>query len=306
MYNSLDRTDRQLQTARKKLESRRLAYDAAQAKLAKSKKEDFRTEEELRSAKAKYEESSEDVYRRMLDIKEAEVDSVQDLTAFLDAELTYYERTRDILLQLKRDWPSSSSPSTTQASAPRRGPRSRTNTINSFRHIEEEDDAFLPVMPVRPRVASAAASVQSSPMREKAGFDFPVKPVFSRNMTFEGPTTLRRDESPASITRLSRVPTETSIASGRSQLRPFKSRDTQSDVFGDENVDDRFDTDDRSDSPDFATPLTSRTASYSRQDSAMSASRKMAPPPPPSRSKKPPPPPPLKRSALSTSEIPFA
>jgi len=243
----------------------------------------------------------------MLDIKEAEADSVTDLTAFLDAELTYYERTRDILLQLKRDWPSSASPTTTQASAPRRGPRSRTNTINSFRNIEEEDDEFVPVMPIRPRVASASASVQSSPMREKAGFDFPVKPAFSRNMTFEGPTTLRRDDSPASLSRLSRVPTETSITSGRSQLRPVKSRDTQSDVFGDENVDDRYDTDNRSNSPDFATPIASRSASYSRQDSATSASRKMAPPPPPpSRSKKPPPPPPLKRSALSTSEIPFA
>ena len=62
-------------------------------------------EEEARAQKAKYEESSEDVYRRMLDIKEAEADSVTDLTAFLDAELSYYDRSREILMQLKRDWP---------------------------------------------------------------------------------------------------------------------------------------------------------------------------------------------------------
>lgn len=62
-------------------------------------------EEELRSQKAKYEESSEDVYRRMLDIKEAEVDSITDLTTFLDAELAYYDRAREVLMQLKRDWP---------------------------------------------------------------------------------------------------------------------------------------------------------------------------------------------------------
>ena len=68
--------------ARKKLDSRRLAFDTSQTKLQKSKKEDFRMEEELRSQKAKYEESNEDVYRRMLDIKEAEVDSIADLTAF--------------------------------------------------------------------------------------------------------------------------------------------------------------------------------------------------------------------------------
>ena len=41
----------------------------------------------------------------MQDIKEAEVDSVADLGEFLDAELNYYDRCRDILLQLKRDWP---------------------------------------------------------------------------------------------------------------------------------------------------------------------------------------------------------
>ena len=96
---------KEYQAARKKLESRRLAYDAAQQKMQKSKKEDFRMEEELRSQKAKYEESSEDVYRRMLDIKEAEVDSVGDLSSFLEAELTYYDRCREVLLQLKRDWP---------------------------------------------------------------------------------------------------------------------------------------------------------------------------------------------------------
>lgn len=73
--------------------------------MQKAKKEDFRVEEELRSQKAKYEESSEDVLRRMQDIKEAEADSVADLGAFLDAELEYYDRCRDELLRLKRDWP---------------------------------------------------------------------------------------------------------------------------------------------------------------------------------------------------------
>ena len=55
-------------SARKKLESRRLAYDTSLAKMQKAKKEDFRVEEELRAQKAKYEESSEDVYRRMQDV----------------------------------------------------------------------------------------------------------------------------------------------------------------------------------------------------------------------------------------------
>lgn len=74
-------------------------------KLQKSKKEDFALEESARSQKAKYDEASDDVQRRMLDIKEAEVDSINDLSAFLDAELAYYDRAREVLMQLKRDWP---------------------------------------------------------------------------------------------------------------------------------------------------------------------------------------------------------
>lgn len=89
--------------------------------MQKAKNEDFKVEEELRIQKAKYEETSEDVFRRMQDvsvvicvtvidadklqIKEAEADSISDLGTFLDAELSYYERCREVLLQLKRDWP---------------------------------------------------------------------------------------------------------------------------------------------------------------------------------------------------------
>lgn len=96
---------KEYQAARKKLESRRLAFDTASAKMQKSKKEDYRMEEELRSQKAKYEESQEEVYRRMLDIKEAEQDSVADLGSFLEAELQYYDRCREILINLKKSWP---------------------------------------------------------------------------------------------------------------------------------------------------------------------------------------------------------
>ena len=52
------------------MEGRRLAYDTSLAKMQKAKKEDFRVEEELRSQKAKYEETSEDVYRRMQDVSD--------------------------------------------------------------------------------------------------------------------------------------------------------------------------------------------------------------------------------------------
>ena len=38
-------------------------------------------------------------------IKEAEADSITDLGSFLDAEIGYYDRCRDVLIQLKNAWP---------------------------------------------------------------------------------------------------------------------------------------------------------------------------------------------------------
>ena len=73
--------------------------------MEKAKKEDFRVEEELRGQKVKYEEANDDVLRRMRDIKDAEVDNVLDLGAFLEAQLEYHERCREALLQLKNEWP---------------------------------------------------------------------------------------------------------------------------------------------------------------------------------------------------------
>lgn len=73
--------------------------------MQKAKKEDFRVEEELRSQKIKYEETNDDVYRRMMDIQEAEGENLTDLTAFVDAELNYHERCREVLIQLRNELP---------------------------------------------------------------------------------------------------------------------------------------------------------------------------------------------------------
>lgn len=73
--------------------------------MEKAKKEDFRVEEELRSQKVKYEEASDDVLRRMQDVKDSEAENVIDMGAFLDAQLEYHERSREALLQLKNEWP---------------------------------------------------------------------------------------------------------------------------------------------------------------------------------------------------------
>ena len=73
--------------------------------MQKQKREDFRVEEELRAQRIKYEESNEDVLRRMTDIQESEAQSLVDLSAFLEAELEYHDRCREVLFNLKRQWP---------------------------------------------------------------------------------------------------------------------------------------------------------------------------------------------------------
>ncbi|KAI7505967.1 BAR-domain-containing protein [Hortaea werneckii] len=322
--------------ARRKLDNRRLAYDTATAKMQKTKKEDFRMEEELRSQKAKYEESSEDVYRRMMDIKDAESETVADLTSFLEAELTYYDRCRELLLQVKRDWPASGATSDrSRTSSPANG-YPRRNTINRSRNNSlaqrfddiAEDEALEP--PHRPGIRSRAPSGTNSPRRELPGFDISSRPPVNgrANSTFEGPTSLGsigRSESPASTTtmpRLTRVPTEpTPILTGKASLRstskPPPPREptttaTNSNIFSDDQSSENSDT--ASFLPHQPDP--SRSASWSQNgflsaaaangshDVFSAAKKTPPPPPPPSRAKKPPPPPPMKRSALSTGELP--
>lgn len=99
--------------------------------MQKAKRDDFRLEEELRSAKAKYEETNEDVFRRMQDIKDAEADSVRDLTRFLDVELDYHERCAEALRQKRAQWSAGAAASSPTDYARRPSGRSRSNTAQS-------------------------------------------------------------------------------------------------------------------------------------------------------------------------------
>ena len=134
-------------------------------------------------------------------------------------------------------------------------------------------------------------------MKELPGFDLPTRPgIRSASSTgFEGPMSSSyngaRSESPANMPRLTRVPTEPSTLLGaRSNLRITKSRDNS------RPPDEGVFADDQSDYEQMQ-----RTTSYGQESMA----KKAPPPPPPSRASKPkPPPPPMKRSALSTSEVP--
>ncbi|KAL8815489.1 MAG: hypothetical protein Q9223_005370 [Gallowayella weberi] len=314
---SLERSLAQMkdyQAARKKLENRRLAYDTSLAKMQKAKREDFRVEEELRIQKAKYEETSEDVYRRMQDIKEAEADSITDLGAFLDAELKYYDRCRDVLLQLKEAWPAGQGEPSDRDNCS--NPRSRSNTAHTFADRYKEDEPpMLP--PERPSIRSSRTAsshvLSDSPHREAQDVDYGYsRPSIHRTNTFEGPSQLHRDASPIPLGRTARVPSDSlTVRTQRSQLRPavrMPSGNEGPTEPSDESV--VYSSPDRSYDERSASPATSygsapsRTASYSTLNAATTNGKKQAPPPPPSRAKKPPPPPPpMKRSALSTNNV---
>lgn len=292
---SLERSLAQMkeyQAARRKLESRRLAYDATLSKMQKQKKEDFRMEEELRAQRIKYEESSDDVYRRMGEIQDSEAESMSDLGAFLDAELEYHERCRDILANLRRQWP---------AGQPKHKNRSRSLTAHSFGNGAREESPPPPMPEPEHRPAIGSRVKTSDRIPQNGAFRLPTperedrdrKPSFHRTSTtpsssFEGPTTHGR---------LNRT-----RSSEQGVLPPPLSRIRPS-VQDDENTSrDRYDRYDRSESPAASIGSGSRVVSRSSSNSNLSnvysnsaSARKQPPPPPPAARKKPPPPPPPKK-----------
>ncbi|KAK4236180.1 hypothetical protein C8A03DRAFT_17153 [Achaetomium macrosporum] len=307
---------KEYQAARKKLESRRLNYDASTTKLHKAKRDDFRLEEELRAAKAKYEESSEDVLRRMQDIQEAEADSVRDLTHFLDAEIDYHERCAEELRRVRQNWPGTSAAG---GSPIERRPtvRSRSNTAahsyaerlprsNTFSAESRETESSAPAvrMPIRP----------SNPRRmsQPQQVDGPVRPIIGKTSSFQGGASLDRERGRISGTNTP-VPSTSSashnisnVSALRGQLRPVSrivtSTTTGDDVFADRDDDTASDTGspgwgNRSTSSATSVGSLSRTPSNNTMNGPFGVSgvKKAPPPPPPSRSKKPPPPVPARR-----------
>ena len=283
------------QAARKKLESRRLAYDATLSKMQKAKKEDFRIEEELRAQRIKYEESSDDVYRRMSEIQESEAESMADLGTFLDAELEYYDRCRDVLQTLRRQWPAGGGQQANNRS------RSRSFTAHSFGNGREESPPPpIPEPEPRPAIGSRVKTGDRAPPPPNGGFRLPnpdaerVKPSFHRThtspMSFEGPTTAER---------MSRARSD----QGSHPPPPLpRNRPSAAESYASENeTSSRYGSPyDRADSPARSVSrVISRQSSNNTLSNVYSANtaRKQPPPPPPppAARKKPPPPPPPKK-----------
>ncbi|TFK47129.1 BAR-domain-containing protein [Heliocybe sulcata] len=99
------------QTQRKKLESRRLSYDAAISKAEKMKnnkkekeKDKADAEDELLKAKSRYEETLEDVRAIMVAIQENESSQIRDLTTFLEHEMNFVQQYTEVLRDAKLNW----------------------------------------------------------------------------------------------------------------------------------------------------------------------------------------------------------
>jgi hypothetical protein len=220
--------------------------------------------------------------------------------------LTYYDRCREILLNVKRDWPVTYVQHDHRPiwaitdhldRDTRRSSRSRSNTAHGYAERynppEEEPVPELPRVTI-PRLSSRTRSPDQNAASPVS------RPSYGRTATFEPSSRSQRDNSPAP--RISRAPTEpTAVLTGRAGLRPVR----QTNTFADDYSDDYAGTNGyrRDRSP--PSPATSHGSDLSRATSrepAAPGSKKAPPPPPPSRSKKPPPPPPMKRSTLSASE----
>ncbi|OKL57721.1 hypothetical protein UA08_07119 [Talaromyces atroroseus] len=288
---------KEYQNARKKLESRRLAYDASLAKMQKAKKEDFRVEEELRTQKVKYEETNDDVYRRMMDIQEAEGENLTDLTAFIDAELNYHERCREVLFQLRNELPMAHP--TAPSGNSRRPSRARSNTAHSYQERYEPVQEELTPSPPRPTIRSMRSAsshrLQDDASQGRSDSTY-LRPAVHRTSTFEGPTQLRNDD----VSSPQRAQTDLAIRPTRTSLRPVsKIYEDYHDSSSYGNVspyDDRSETSGTSPGSYF-----SRTPSSSTLNTTTPGIKKGPPPPPPSRATKPrppPPPPPAKRNLI--------
>ncbi|KAI0551111.1 BAR domain-containing protein [Xylaria curta] len=295
---------REYQSARKKLENRRLTYEASVGKMQKAKREDFRLEDELRASKAKYEESSEDVYRRMMDIKEAEADSVRDLGNFLDSELEHYERCAEELRRVKQEWVATQASRTSDHGSARR-PMNRSYSENerTERWTSRQDASDREPTPEAVRMPIRS---NCSPGRNVAAPDVGNRPSINRASTYRDPPQLPVPE--ISVRQTNTVPAN--VGSLRNNLRPVGRIQTNQNLSPD-GLGDDYDTPtssgspeyDRSESPATSYGSLSRTTSNNALRPTISATsttgsvKKAPPPPPPSRAKKPPPPIPARRDA---------
>ncbi|KAG6011619.1 hypothetical protein E4U43_008216 [Claviceps pusilla] len=275
---------KEYQNARKKLESRRLAYDASMAKMQKAKRDDFRVEEEMRVCKTKFDDASEDVMRRMQDIQDAEADSVAALAEFLEAQLNYHERAAEELRRVRQSL-AEGGRSESPAVDDLRVSRMRSNTSRSLQESRQ-----------------APSERRESPNPETTR---PLRRLASSSAAPPPPLPAPSQSPRQSLLRASTLGTRTPLASAGNRVPSLVRTTTDSRTYA-SGADDVYGDDESTGSGDGSAGWGNRSASSAT--SYDSSTRiigghelKKAPPPPPpvNRAKKPPPPPvPARRAQM--------
>ncbi|CAO3629550.1 unnamed protein product [Mucor hiemalis] len=122
---------------RKKLESRRLDYDAKLGRLQKSKKEKPELEQELQASKMKYEDSEYDVIQKMATLQEFEDEHCEALQQFLEIQYEYFNRSLEALNEVRSNWGQPLPSAARQTTNLRLNNLSRTSSNNSSTMNEE-------------------------------------------------------------------------------------------------------------------------------------------------------------------------
>ncbi|KAF7732125.1 hypothetical protein EC973_006380 [Apophysomyces ossiformis] len=86
---------------KRKLESRRLDYDAKLSRLRSAKKEKPEWEQEMQASKIKYEETERDLIEKMELLQEYEDDHRNALYQFLEAQYTYHLKSSELLNEVR-------------------------------------------------------------------------------------------------------------------------------------------------------------------------------------------------------------
>ncbi|KAL7748572.1 hypothetical protein RI367_005983 [Sorochytrium milnesiophthora] len=86
---------------KKKLEGRRLDFDAKLNRVQKSKKEKPEWEEEMRGAQHKYEETLQDIQQKMEMLAGNEEEHASALVSFVEAQMGYFQQSLAVLQQLQ-------------------------------------------------------------------------------------------------------------------------------------------------------------------------------------------------------------
>lgn len=152
---------------RKKLKSRRLAYDAAVSqsqKQFKREKEKADAEEEVAKARARFEEMSEEVRAQVERIQDGEMDQFRDLGRLLNLEYKFVEGWLNQLKEIKADWPNDSD--VYRIAAPQsQGPTHILQPASSSKSAREEetvsDSSGPPQRPAQHQRTTSVATTNS-------------------------------------------------------------------------------------------------------------------------------------------------